>query len=286
MTEFLDVGDSKLRVEIIGEGKPIVFVHGGPGANYLSFKKASYLSKKYKLIFYDQRGSGESSRFENPSPENFSLEMHINDIEEIRKHIGAEKIIILGHSWGGSLVTFYAEKHPDRVEKLIIYSGGPETAEMANEKNDNMMARVPDVSRNKSVKVLEDLGELIESKSNQELVDEKLGEYLDLIACGLEKNPNDPKRELSGKYGFWSAKLTNLYMVGFDRSKLLEKLKNFTAPVLITYGIYEPSPKNRFLDLHDSFPNSKLLMFENSGHQALYEEHDLFMSELNSFIEG
>ena len=55
----------------------------------------------------------------------FSVDRQVDDLEEIRKKLGFERITVLGHSWGGGLAAFYAAAHPDRVKKLIVYNGGP-----------------------------------------------------------------------------------------------------------------------------------------------------------------
>jgi proline iminopeptidase len=69
------------------------------------------------MVYYDQRGSGYS---ENSSEGNYSPDRMIEDIEEIRKHYGAEKVYLLAHSFGGILATQYASKYPDHVKGLIL----------------------------------------------------------------------------------------------------------------------------------------------------------------------
>ncbi|MGH1468576.1 MAG: alpha/beta fold hydrolase [Bdellovibrionales bacterium] len=282
---YLNVGDTTLKVETHGDGEPIIFAHGGPGGNYLSFQKLVESLNNYKLVFYDQRGSGDSKRFESPKPENFTLDKQVNDIEEIRKFLEVDEFILLGHSWGGSLVTFYTDKYPKRVKKLIIYSGGPETSEMADKKNEAMMSRLPEAEKEKFNEQMKGLEKLVQSNPRQNLIDKKFGELLHTIVPALERDVSNSQRKINGRFGFWTAKLTNLYMNGFDRESFIRGLNKFEKPVLITYGEHEPSPLNRFFDLHDSFLNSTLVKFENSGHQALFEENELFVKTLRSFLE-
>lgn len=283
-TTYLNVGDTTLKVETHGEGEPLIFVHGGPGGNYLPFRRLVGSIEGYKLIFYDQRGSGDSQRFESPRPEDFTIDKHISDIEEVRKFLNVEQFTLLGHSWGGSLVTFYVNQHPDRVKKLIIYSGGPETTEMADKKNEVMMGRLPESERKKSDRQMESLSELVRSHAPQEEVDKAFAVFLSIVAPALERDVSHSQREMQGRFGFWSAKLTNLYMNGFHRDSFLQGLRSFKNPVLITYGEHEPSLRYRFLDLHESFPNTTLVKFADSGHQALFEENSLFVKTLNDFL--
>jgi len=283
---MINAGDTSLMLEIYGEGEPIIFVHGGPGGNYYSFRKLIGKLPNYKLVFYDQRGSGESRRFKEPKPEDFTIQKHLEDIEHIRKYLGVDKFYLLGHSWGGALVSFYAEAYPERVRKLFIYSGGPETKEMANKKHSKMMMRLSKEANEKFSQYMAELNRLVESKSSCELLDENFDKLIQVIAPALEKDVKNSKREIKGRGGFWASQFTNLYQKNFDRVAFLKKLKAFKKPVLITYGEYEPSPINRFTDLHEAFLNSKLFKFENSGHQALFEEHDKFIEIFLSFLNS
>lgn len=146
------------------------------------------------------------------------------------------------------------------------------------------MNRLSEVGRKKSDEQMEILGNLVATNSSQEMIDTAFYKLLHIIAPALEMDISNSQREMNGRFGFWSAKLTNLYMNGFDRESFIRGLSTFEKPVLITYGEHEPSPRNRFFDLHDSFPNSTLVKFEKSGHQALFEENKLFVETLRSFL--
>jgi proline iminopeptidase len=114
------VGAELLVSDSGGRGIPLVFLSGGPGMpNYLS--DVATLVNGRRVVTYDQRGTGGSP----VSDGNYSIEAQVADLESVRKFLGAERLHIFGHSWGGMLAQLYATKHIDRVESLFLCSPTP-----------------------------------------------------------------------------------------------------------------------------------------------------------------
>lgn len=100
----------------------IIFLHGGPGYNSVSFELSTaqkLAGKGYYVIVYDQRGCGRSKNFPGAK---FTLKENLSDIDVIYEHYHIKKAALIGHSWGGTLATFYTYDHPDRVSKLVLLS--------------------------------------------------------------------------------------------------------------------------------------------------------------------
>ena len=105
---------------------PIIFVHGGPGLSAFDTDHAFYRQfthDGFRVYLYDQAGSGLSDRL--PHAADYTVERFVADIEAIRQQIGAERLILIGHSMGGTLIAHYAVAHPDHVAKLVFHSPGP-----------------------------------------------------------------------------------------------------------------------------------------------------------------
>ncbi len=102
------------------EGIPVLFLHGGPGSGCSSSHKALFNSKKFRVIFLDQRGSGKSTP-KGETKDNNSIFL-IEDIEQVRKFLGIPNWLIVGGSWGSTLAIAYAEKNNDKVNGLILRS--------------------------------------------------------------------------------------------------------------------------------------------------------------------
>lgn len=110
----------ELHVEESGnpQGVPAVLLHGGPGAGIAPLHRRFFDPGHWRVVLFDQRGSGKST----PLGELFENETGylIEDMERIREHLGIEKWLVFGGSWGSTLAIAYAEKHPERVTGLIL----------------------------------------------------------------------------------------------------------------------------------------------------------------------
>lgn len=118
---FLKVGDGhEIFYEQSGnpKGIPVFFLHGGPGAGCGPVHRRYYDPKKFRIVLHDQRGAGRSKPFAevagNTTPE------LVKDIEKLRVHLGIEKFLLVGGSWGSTLGLAYAEAHPERVTGMIL----------------------------------------------------------------------------------------------------------------------------------------------------------------------
>ena len=101
----------------VGEGPPIVVVHGGPDFDHCYFlPELDRLADSFRLVYYDQRGRGRSA--DGVRAEDVTLGSEIDDLDRVRSHFGLESIAVLGHSWGGVLAMEYAVRHPERVSQL------------------------------------------------------------------------------------------------------------------------------------------------------------------------
>jgi proline iminopeptidase len=118
-------------MEIFGskDSVPLIVVHGGPGLDYEYLKPLKELSDDYRVVFYDQRGTGLSPRVDKRF---LTIEQNLEDLHSIVQHFsGGKKVKLIGHSWGATLVVGYLSKHPGMVsqavivEPFILYPGAP-----------------------------------------------------------------------------------------------------------------------------------------------------------------
>ena len=121
-TGMLDVGDGhRLHWELCGnpDGKPVVFLHGGPGGGSSPDHRRQFNPDKYKILVFDQRGCGKSTPYA-------SLEANttwhlVEDVEKLREQVAkADKWQVFGGSWGSTLALAYAETYPERVTELVL----------------------------------------------------------------------------------------------------------------------------------------------------------------------
>jgi len=123
---LLDVGDGNLVYwEVCGNpgGKPALVVHGGPGAGRGVGNRRFFDPERYRLVLFDQRGCGRST----PHASDPAADMTVNttdhlvaDMERLREHLGIERWLLYGGSWGSTLILAYAERHPEHVSEIVI----------------------------------------------------------------------------------------------------------------------------------------------------------------------
>src|SRR6266576_1581559 len=101
---------------------PVVFLHGGPGQGSYHFAAlvGIPLEHSLRMVYFDQRGSGNSER---PWTAEYSMATLVEDIEGLRRELGVPQIALIGHSFGGAVALEYAATFSDRVSRLVIMSG-------------------------------------------------------------------------------------------------------------------------------------------------------------------
>jgi len=117
----LDVGDGhSLYWELCGnpDGKPAVFLHGGPGGGSSPDHRRQFNPQKYNVLVFDQRGCGQSTPYARL--ENNTTADLVADIEKLREHVGVDKWLVFGGSWGSTLSLAYAQAYPERVTELVL----------------------------------------------------------------------------------------------------------------------------------------------------------------------
>ncbi|WP_437819430.1 prolyl aminopeptidase [Sorangium sp. So ce1078] len=125
---LLDVGDGhRIWYEVSGDpaGRPALALHGGPGSGTSPGMRRCFDPNAYRFIQFDQRGCGRSTpSAADPSTDLVTNTTHhlIGDIERLRAHLGVDRWLIWGGSWGATLALAYAERHPERVGAMVLVS--------------------------------------------------------------------------------------------------------------------------------------------------------------------
>jgi proline iminopeptidase len=100
------------------QGQPVVFLHGGPGGGLVPLYRQMFDPQRYRIVLFDQRGCGQSTPHAELQ-ENTTWDL-VSDIETIRQHLGIDRWVVFGGSWGSTLALAYAQTHPDRCKGLIL----------------------------------------------------------------------------------------------------------------------------------------------------------------------
>ena len=122
----LDVGDgNRVYWEVCGnpKGKPAVVVHGGPGSGCTPMHRRFFDPSCYRIVLFDQRGSGRSTPHAGEfgtSLEHNTTNHLVRDMEALRSHLGIERWLVFGNSWGSTLGLVYSQRHPERVSEIVL----------------------------------------------------------------------------------------------------------------------------------------------------------------------
>ena len=118
----LEVPGARLHVRAVGQGEPLVVLHGGPDFDHAYLlPEMDGLAEACRLVYYDQRGRGRSSG----EAGDVTIESEVADLDAIRVHLGLERLALLGHSWGALLALEYATRLPHRTRALVLMNPAP-----------------------------------------------------------------------------------------------------------------------------------------------------------------
>ena len=281
---FLKVGDiHEIYYEQSGnpQGKPIFFLHGGPGGGTSPAQRRYYDPKKFRIVLHDQRGAGKSRPFAEIR-ENTTWDL-VEDIERLRKHLKVDKMILLGGSWGSTLALAYAEKYPERVTGLIlrgIYLGTREemqrfyvhgVREYFPEVSERLWSQVPEVSGKTPPQRILDL-----LNSPDETVRKTIAKawaaYETRVAF-LARSEEEVEKSFENNDPLAFSRIENHYMANdcfLEPDQLLRdagKLKDI--PTVIVNGRYDViTPPVTAWKLHKALPKSQLWIIESAGHSG------------------
>ncbi|SDC97352.1 prolyl aminopeptidase [Actinokineospora iranica] len=123
---MLDVGDGqRVYWEVSGNpaGKPVVVLHGGPGAGSTPVQRRHFDPAAYRIVLFDQRGAGRSTPHVSAPGVDLAANTTwhlVADLERLREHLGVDRWQLFGGSWGATLAVAYAQTHPERVTEIIL----------------------------------------------------------------------------------------------------------------------------------------------------------------------
>jgi proline iminopeptidase len=274
---------------------PIIYLHGGPGGA-ISKRVIDDLkplsANGFDLYFYDQVGSGESSRLNDISE--YTVQRHVDDLNEIITKCNSGKVILIGQSWGAILATAYLSKHPNRIDKIIFTSPGPiypiNYAEINKPSPVSFRLRAPlytnkaanESSTNFRIKAITFLATRFDIKIAS---DKEVDEYADYLDSKAYKSAIcDTSINLSnrGGNGFYASIMT--YKSILELKDFREKIKGINTPVLILKGQCDNQPwgaTNEYLSL---FPKHNFVLIPNAGHFINIEQHDIYIREIKKFL--
>jgi len=265
------------------KGKPVVFVHGGPGGGTDGKHRRFFDPDRYRIILFDQRGCGRSTPHANLH-ENTTWAL-VEDMEKLREKLGIERWQVFGGSWGSTLSLAYAETHPERVSELVLrgifllrrweidwfYQEG--ASRLFPDAWERYLEPIPPAER----------GDLLAAYHKRLTGDDREVALAAARAWSIWEGSTSclfPDQDLIMKMGgaefaLAFARIECHYFVNrgfFEReSELLDGAKKLARiPGVIVQGRYDVvCPPKSAWDLHRAWPEAKYVIVPDAGHSAM-----------------
>ncbi|MEZ4735929.1 MAG: alpha/beta fold hydrolase [Caldilineaceae bacterium] len=301
--ELMAINGTELFVKVVGEGEPIIMLHGGPGAEHIFFSKyTEALADDHQLIYYDQRSTGFS--IPDTEPTHLTIDTFVEDLEGIRQalqldkvtllgwswgsasaqappfFISLDKVTLLGWSWGGNLAMYYAANYPQHLKGIILVDPGnvdPKFDEAFNAKFEERATP-------------EELAAL--DAAFQKLTTEKSGEAYNAFARLLLPIYMADKSLIHGLeivipdnsaiYG--DAVAAGLF-TDLETYDELAAIATITSPTLIIHGDEDLIPLESSQQIHEAIAGSQLVVLEGIGHIPFVEAPVAFFAAVRDFMQ-
>jgi proline iminopeptidase len=281
-----------------GSGPNILVVHGGPGVPFDASPPGLHaLGDRYRLVYYDQRGCGRSTRpldrfassnyYENVQTldRTLGLGAQVADIERIRRLLGDEQLILVGHSWGGFLATLYAAEFPEHVRALVLVA----PAEM-------LVMPAPDGGLYEQVRrLLPEAQQADYAGYQQRLFDYRNlfarsdaeltalnAEFVPYYAAAAQARGFAVPAVTPGTNGGWAVQ-AQYFSIGM-RHDYRAALAAIRAPVLVVHGGNDIQPEAASRAYADAIPGAQFIAVPGAGHFVFDDQPEAFAQALGAFL--
>jgi proline iminopeptidase len=291
-----------LEFPAIGQRReyPIVFLHGGPGAYAVTIEATTQVLSEltadgFDVYVYDQIGGGLSERLSDITE--YTVARHVADLEAIRQQLSAEKLILIGSSWGAQLAARYITRYPARVDRVILAGPGalhpPDwkqngygriEARFTDEEMAQLQAMVNRPELERAVELLASdpaaAMRAFPDDAADGLFDEVTNRfYLPHLGCAGTRYTFT-----SRGYGFWANRMT-----GRDldvSSSPLPALKESGVRALILRGECEYMKREVAEQYLDAFPGSTMADVPGAGHMLFWDRPRVFLDLVRKFVRN
>jgi proline iminopeptidase len=279
------IRDTEIYFDVVGAGlvmdqsgwrsQSVAFViHGGPGADHtLDRSTFSSLSHKLQFVYFDHRGQGRSARGDKQT---YTLDNNVEDMEALRQHLGLDKIIVIGTSYGGMVALSYAIRYPQHVSHLIA---------IVTVADSRFLSRAQEILAERGTAEQKAIAQRLWDGTFEN--EEQLGEFFQVMRSmySFTYDSNAPQQMMNQI--ILSPDAINVAFSGFLRSyNVLDQLNQITSPTLIIAGRHDWICAPEFSEeIADRIPQARLKIFENSGHLIRVDEPDGLREAIVGFLE-
>jgi proline iminopeptidase len=284
---YVPVEGARLYFRDIGGGPPLIILHGGPGFDHgYLLPDMDRLADRFRLVYYDQRGRGQSTWSVLPTA--VSLQSEISDLDALRANLRLDQTALLGHSWGGLLALKYALHHPEHISHLILLNTCPASYNDFQVFEQELAARDPTDAE--QMRELESLPAYAEGDL------ETRAAYYRLYFGETLHPPELRERLIAQLQVGWTresvltmrATVSRLFpeTVQLPEYNLLPQLTRLRIPTLIVHGDYDFVPLASAVHIAEAIPDARLVVVRDCGHFSYLERPDEVHQALSEFFQA
>ncbi len=273
----MQIRDVSLFVKVMGQGYPLVFMHGGPGLDHTSLLALQPLADQFTLIFYDHRCNGRS---DGAPVSSMTFENLTADAEALRQKLGFKKWAVLGHSFGGNVALEYALRYPQSLSHLVLMNTGGDQW-WVNQNAPEILAK-----RGYSASVVQAARRFYNGQLTPK---EFLPTSLKFMSAYFYRNfllemahdvfSSGPRPKMRAEpliFGY------SQLLKGWT---VMDRLGEIKVPTLVMAGRYDfLFPPEHQAILADRLPNAKLVLIERAGHNPQMERAAEVIREIKDFV--
>ena len=277
---------------------PIIAVHGGPGVADMAHDAPAFaaLATDRDVYVYDRVGTGASTRLDDPS--GYTTERAVQDLEAVRVHTGASRVVLHGHSWGALFVVAYAQQHPKHVAAVVLSAPGdlpfggaqPVAGDLTTRLDSAQKARLylrlmrP---RNLFAYALTSADTRVAHKlARDQEMDRRFARIYRASTPALFCDERLADRVGTSGVGYYAHYVPQLHPDPADEPLDPQRLAMIKVPVLVIKPACDYLPWSSIAAYQRVFPRAKFVMVPGAGHVAYLEQPTLYIGLVNAFLAG
>ena len=273
----MPIRDVSLFVEVVGQGHPLLLMHGGPGADHWTMLPFRRCADQFTLVFYDHRCNGRS---QGAPVSSMTFENLTADADALRQELGFKRWAVLGHSFGGQVALEYALRYPGSLSHLVLLDTGGDSR-WSQENAAGLLAK-----RGYSAKKVH----LVRRWFNGQFAPHEMLPILMRIGSAYSYHPSLWLTARDLARGEWHSKMRPEALIFAGRYLLkgwtvMDRLGEITVPTLVMAGRGDfVFPPEHQLELAAAIPRARLQIIGRAGHNPHSEQPAEVMAAIRGFI--
>ena len=286
----IPIGNFSLYAREIGPGRPLIVLHGGPDFDHrYLLPDLDRLADAFRLIYYDQRGRGQSA--EGVRAEDVTMASDVDDLDRVRQHFQLASTAILGHSWGAVVALEYALRHPDRVSHLILMNPAPASAADVSilrrfylQKLGSDMDRQVAIVKSAAYREGDPQAVAARYRVHFKPALARRDDYEKLMAAMKAGFVSQGKEGIVKARGVEDRLMQDTWeRTGYD---LMPKLAALRMPSLVIWGDHDFIPIEISTHIAGAIPSARLVTLKDCGHFAYLECPSAVRTAVDDFFGG